>query len=291
MLDPATEARREETTAAYTVTAVRYGALRSRKSDLFYRFETYGEADAEAEMAYYFWLLQGGGETVLVDTGFDVAAGARRGRTCLAPPLEALEQVGVSMDAVSTVIVTHLHYDHIGNLDAFPDAALVVPRRELEFWTGPLARRRQFAAHVEEPEIARLQQAAARGRLRASDGDEQILPGVRAITVGGHSPGQQLVIVETGGRPVVLASDAVHLYEELDLDRPFAVIADLEAMYHAYDVLRALGEQRGAVIVPGHDPRVMERFPALHGGSDLAVRLEGEAVDTDEDRLAEERHP
>lgn len=242
----------------YEVLAVRYGGLRARRGELFYRFETYGEPDAEVEMAYYFWVLRRPGETVLVDTGFDVAAGARRGRTCLVPPVEALRSVGVEPEEVSTVVVTHFHYDHIGNLDAYPAAELIVPRRELEFWTGPLAGRSHFASHVEPDEIARVERA----RARQTDGREEILDGVTAIAVGGHSPGQQITVVGD----VVLASDAIHFYEEYELQRPFAVIASLEDMYRAYDLVGELG----SVVVPGHDPLVMERFERI---GDHAVRI------------------
>jgi glyoxylase-like metal-dependent hydrolase (beta-lactamase superfamily II) len=251
----------------YEVLAVRYGTLASHKGDLYYRWASYGEPDGPASMAYYFWVLRGGGRTILVDTGFDPRAAERRGRTCLVPPLDALAELGIAPQDVSTVVVTHLHYDHVGNLHAFPEAELVVPARELEFWTGPLAARSQFAPHVEPDEIAYVQRAAAEGRVRLTDGTEEILDGVLAIGVGGHSPGQQVTVVEAEGGAVALASDAVHLYEELERDRPFAVIHDLERMYAAYDVLKGLARTRGAVVVPGHDPEVFAR----HGGDDNAI--------------------
>jgi glyoxylase-like metal-dependent hydrolase (beta-lactamase superfamily II) len=258
----------------YEVTAVRYGALSARKSALYHRFETYGEPDAEVEMAYFFWLLRGDQKTALVDTGFAPAVAARRGRTSLVEPLAALQRLGVSPEQVSTVVVTHFHYDHIGNLAAFPRAEIVVPRAELEFWTGPWAGRTQFAAHVEQAEVERVLAAAREGRVRLIEGDEEILPGVRAFVVGGHSPGQQVTLVQTGDRPVALASDAVHFYDELEQDRPFGVIHDLEAMYRAYELLRELAAREGAAVVPGHDPLVAERFaPATEDGG-VAVRLD-----------------
>jgi glyoxylase-like metal-dependent hydrolase (beta-lactamase superfamily II) len=261
-------------TTTYEVSAVRYGTLASRKSDLYYRYDSYREPDADASMAYYFWILRAGGKTILVDTGFDPGAAARRGRTCLVPPLDALRGLGIAPEDVSTVVVTHLHYDHTGNLHAFPQAELIVPARELEFWTSPHARRAQFASHVETDDIELVQRAAAEGRVRLTQGTEEILDGVVAITVGGHSPGQQVTVVESAGGAVVLASDAVHLYEELELDRPFAVMHDLEQMYAAYDLVNDLARSAGAVVVPGHDPDVFLRHGEDGNQHDrVAVRI------------------
>jgi glyoxylase-like metal-dependent hydrolase (beta-lactamase superfamily II) len=262
------------TDGGYEVLAVRYGSRRARKSELFHRFELYGEADAEIEMAYYFWVLRAGGRVVLVDTGFDPAVAARRGRECEVAPLEALAALGVAPADVSTVIVTHCHYDHIGNLDAFGDAELVVARRELEFWAGPHARREQFAAHVESDEIDRLLIARDEGRLRLIEGCEEVLPGVSVAEVGGHSPGQLVTVVAGEGGRVVLASDAVHFYEELVLERPFAVVADLGGMYEAYERVGELARAPRTAVVAGHDPSVMERFPPVRSNLGLAVRVD-----------------
>jgi len=261
--------------AAYEVTAVRYGTLAASKGEMFHRFETYGEADGPVELAYYFWVARAEDRIVLIDTGFDPVAAARRGRDCLVPPLDALSSLGVAPEDVSAVVVTHFHYDHIGNLAAFPGAELIVPRRELEFWTGPPARHPQFAAHVEAAEVEWIRRAAEEGRVRTSAGEEQVLPGITAIEVGGHSPGQQMVLVEGEEGRVLLTSDAVHFYEELELRRPFGVIADLEAMYRAYERVVELSREPGTVVVAGHDPAVMQRFTGAGACAEIAVQING----------------
>jgi glyoxylase-like metal-dependent hydrolase (beta-lactamase superfamily II) len=258
----------------YEVTAIRYGTRETTKADCFYRYESYGEPDGPLRMDYFFWLLRDERRTVVVDTGFNPGVGERRGRTCLCPPIEALARLGVGAGEVDQVILTHLHYDHTGNVDAFPRAELVVQRRELEFWSGPLGTRPGFGEHAEADEVTRLVSAARSGRVRLLEGSEPVGPGISAIAVGGHSPGQQILAVDGREGPVVLASDALHYYEEIERSRPFTVFSDLEEMYLAFDTLRDLVERTGAALVAGHDPAVLDRFPALEGEqTELGVRV------------------
>jgi glyoxylase-like metal-dependent hydrolase (beta-lactamase superfamily II) len=251
----------------YEVTALRYGTRETRKSECYLDWSSYGEPDAEIGMDYFFWVLRNGDTAIVVDTGFDPAVGERRGRTCLRPPVDALRQIGVEPESVETVVLTHLHYDHTGNVAAFPDAELVVQRSEVDFWTSPEAQQPRHAGVVEANEIERI----AASRLRLLDGDGEIGPGIEAICVGGHSPGQTVLVVEADSGPVVIASDAIHYYEELELERPFEIYHDLAAMIEGYRIVRRLAEQRGAAVLVGHDPDVMSRFPVIEDG--LGVRV------------------
>ena len=248
---------------SYEVFAVRYATRETRKSECYYRYHAYGEPDAAIGMDYFFWVLRDGDRVVLVDTGYSVAAGERRSRTTLCSPLEALARAGVEPAGVEHLILTHLHYDHTGAVGAFRDTPTTVHRRDLDFWTGPLAAKPQFAPIVEPEEVAAV---AAAPRLTVIDGETAMLgPGIEAFCVGGHSPGQLVLLVDAADGPVVLASDAIHYYEELELDRPFEVFVDLAEMVVGYDVLRGLAARPGAVLVAGHDPEVCARFPSDDG--------------------------
>ncbi len=138
---------------------------------------------------------------------------------------------------------------------------------------GPLGRRGQFAHAVENAELDVIRGAVDEGRVTRLIGGEEIAEDVHAVHLGGHSPGQMALAV-FGTRPgVILASDAVHFYEELEQDRPFGVIANLVEMYEGYDTLRELAGDVGH-IVPGHDPEVMERFPRVDGAAgEFAVEI------------------
>jgi glyoxylase-like metal-dependent hydrolase (beta-lactamase superfamily II) len=260
--------------ATYEVFAVRYATRDGRRREAFYRYETYGEPDSALAMDYFFWVLRGEDRTIVVDTGFNVEVGARMGRTVLCPPVEALARMGVDPGSVAQVVLTHLHYDHTGNLDLFPEAELVVAERELSFWTGPIARREHFAHHARPEDVARVADAHAHDRVKLVDREREVAPGVRVLRVGGHSPGQLVVVVATEGGDAVLASDSLHYYEELEQDRPFAVFSDLAEVYGAFDTLRELTAGDDELLVAGHDPIVTTRFAAAEGdAAGVALRI------------------
>jgi glyoxylase-like metal-dependent hydrolase (beta-lactamase superfamily II) len=268
--------------SGYEVLAVRYGTRVARKSESYLNYHVYGEPDVELPMDYFFWVVRNAERTVVVDCGFGAAAGRRRGRTQLVDPADALRGLGIDPAEVSQLVVTHAHYDHIGNLDRFPAAEIVIARREFEFWTGPYAGRVQFAHSTEADELARLAGVRAEGRLRLVEDTLDLAPGLELVVVGGHTPGQLVAQVAVDGGAAVLAADALHFYEELERDRPFFVVADLRDMYRGFDLLREMTADPGRLLVPGHDARVGALFPdrltGLPGGlDDLVVRIAGPA--------------
>ncbi len=266
------------TPAPYEVLAVRYGCRAARKSEVFLHYGLYGEADAEIGMDYFFWVARTAGQVVLVDCGFSADGGARRNRTTLREPVQALADLGISPDDVTKLIVTHAHYDHVGNLASFPTAEIIMARREFDFWTGPLGSRALFAHSAEQAEIEYLRVADKAGRITFVAGSEQVADGIEVIEVGGHTPGQLVVQIRMAGGQAVLASDALHYYEEADRDRPFTYVADLPQMYRGFEMLRELAAVPGTALVAGHDPEVMRRFPDVAGSgagplAGLAVRI------------------
>ncbi len=185
----------------------------------------------------------------------------------------AVRELGIDCSRVPYVVLTHLHYDHVGNLDKFPGATFVVQDEEMAFWTGRYAGRGHFRTLVEPDDVLHLVRENFEGRLRFVDGDEEILPGIEVFKAGGHSAGLQMVRIRTAGGRIVLASDAAHFYRNIEEDRPFSIVTDLPRMYDAFDLARSLADSPN-LVVPGHDPLVMGRFPTPRAGLEgIAIRI------------------
>ena len=254
----------------FEVYAVRYATREARRGEHFYGHDPH---DDPMPMDYFVWAAASPDHTVVVDTGFTAEVAARRGREHLRRPAEGLEALGIDCARVPYVVLTHLHYDHVGNLEDFPAAIFVVQEEEMAFWTGRYAGREQFRTLIETDDVLYLVRENFRGRLRFVAGSREIVPGVEVHRTGGHSAGLQVVRVKTGRGNVVLASDATHFYANIEEDRPYSIISDLAQMYGAFDLVLALADSPDHV-VPGHDPLVMQRFPpAREGLEGVAVRI------------------
>lgn len=248
-------------TGVFEVYAIRYARRDARSGESFYGSDDH---DGPMPMDYYVWLARSGGHTVVVDTGCSEAVATGRGREYIASPLATLGAIGVEPARVEHVVLTHLHYDHAGNLPGFPAATFVVHEEELAFWTGRHAGRGEMGALMEADDVAHLVLANFAGRVRFVGRDAAVLPGLSVHHVGGHSPGLIVVKVVTAEGPCVLASDATHFYANIEADRPFSKVHSLPQMYDAFDTVNELAGAPERV-VPGHDPLVMERYPAAAG--------------------------
>ncbi|WP_293696077.1 N-acyl homoserine lactonase family protein [uncultured Agrococcus sp.] len=246
------------TRSGWEVIIIRHGTRTGRKSEAYMNFSFYGEEDAPYTTDYFLWVLRRGSDVILIDTGFSRAGAEQRGRTVLVDPVEALSRIGITPEQAPPIVVTHAHYDHIGNLDRFPASTLHIAASEYEFWTSGIATRPLFSHFGDQAEVDDLRTAEREGRLVQFSGETEIEDGVKIIEVGGHTPGQSMVAVETEEGQVLLASDAAHFYEELDRDMPFVSMADVP---ESYRVLERIRDTNAAHVVTGHDPSTLERFP------------------------------
>ena len=255
----------------YEIYAIKYAHHPRRASENFISGDPH---DGPMPLDYFVWLIRGEGRDIVVDTGFSAAVAAKRGRQHLRCPAEALALLGVNAREVKDVIITHLHYDHVGNFDLFPAATLHLQDLEMRYATGRHMAHACFRGAFEVEDVVGMVRRVYQNRVRFYDGDNELTPGVSLHLIGGHTMGLQVVRVATRRGPVVLASDASHLYANMEEVRPFPIVWSVADMVEGYRRMRELAHSPQHII-PGHDPLVMQRYPAPREElSGIAVRLD-----------------
>ena len=255
----------------FKVYAIRYARVERKASENFLGGDPH---ESGMPMDYYVWLAVSASKTWVIDTGFNQAAADKRKREFLRCPTDGLKLLGVDAAEVEDVIITHLHYDHIGNFDKFPNAQFHLQDSEMAYATGRYMANPFFSHAFEVEEVVAMVRNVYKGRVTFYDGDVELADNISLHHVGGHTMGLQVVRLWTQKGWLVLASDASHYAANMNERRPFPIVVDVAQMMDGWDRLHELADDP-ANIIPGHDPEVMNRYPApspeLEG---IAVRLD-----------------
>ena len=166
------------------------------------------------------------------------------------------------LTAVDIGVSTHAHFDHVGNLHRFPKARFTIQDAEMESITGRDMTHPFFRTAYHQEDVEALVGLLYDNRLKFIRGDGSYAPGIDYHLIGGHSRGQMGLTVNTERGPVFLASDAIHLFQEVDQELPFIVFYDMAEMLEGYRTCARLAGER-AFLVPGHDPIVTDIYPAV----------------------------
>jgi glyoxylase-like metal-dependent hydrolase (beta-lactamase superfamily II) len=206
------------------------------------------------------FLVRSGERLVLVDTGAGPNPDPAFGRL-----LASLAAVGLSPDDITDVVLTHLHFDHVGwasdgERAVFANATYRCDERDWDFFVGP-------EAYDEGPHLAllgglsatdRLSPVAA--RLETWSSDVAIAPGVDLRAAPGHTPGSTVVVVSSGEERAILLGDAVHCPVEL-LEDEWEFIADVDPALARRTRAALVREIEGAGI-----PVAAAHFPEMRFG-------------------------
>jgi glyoxylase-like metal-dependent hydrolase (beta-lactamase superfamily II) len=247
---------RAQSAPSYEVYAIRYATIPG--------FPVRGliagaDTSRRTDIAMTVWLLRGQGRTVLVDAGFYRDKFVQRWKPAdYVRPSEAVERVGVRAADVTDIIVSHIHWDHADGLDLFPNARIWIQKAEYQHHVGPQGG--QLDRAIDPDDATMLADLAAHGRVHQVDGDStEIIPGITVFTGGKHTFASQYATVRTASGTVVIASDNLYLYENLETRRPIAQTLDSLSNLAAQQRMTRLASAP-RLIVPGHDPAVFVRF-------------------------------
>lgn len=233
---------------------MRIGRSLDRRAGLLVGGES---VDRCVELAYYLWCVRTQhGQVVVVDAGFSDGAAASHTIVDYVPPVTALADVGVSANDVDTVVITHLHWDHMGGFESFPNARFMVSRDE---WAWTTSRLRNGGRMLDETyDRASLESFVDLypSRVELVAATYAIDAGCRLDVVGGHTPGHLVVQVALAEENVVLLGDLAYLYANLELDSAPMICFDrwrTKDLYEAY-------KTSSARPIPGHDPAVLDKL-------------------------------
>ena len=253
---------RAQTSPGYEVYAVRYATLPGFPVRALIAGADTGR---RLDIAMAVWLIRGGGRNVLIDAGFYRQKFLDRWKPAdYVKPSEAVARAGVAPGDVTDIIISHVHWDHADGADLFPNARVWIQKDEYDHHVGPNGEVRD---QMIDADVARMfATLKARGRLEEIAGDStEVIPGITVFTGGKHTYASQYASVRTPAGRVVIASDNLYLYENLDQRRPIAQTLDSISNLRAHDRMTKLASAP-RFIVPGHDPAVFVRFPTPGNG-------------------------
>jgi glyoxylase-like metal-dependent hydrolase (beta-lactamase superfamily II) len=261
------------TAPVYEVYAIRYASIPDFPVNALIAG---ADAQRKLSIAMTVWLVRGNGRNILVDSGFYRPQFFKEFKVDgFLKASDAVAQSGITPavkpEDITDVIITHMHWDHADGMDLFPRARIWLQKDEYTYYTGEAWQQPRTHGGIEPDDVLAAVKLNLAGRVSLVNGDAQeILPGITCYTGGKHTFQSQYIGVNTKAGTVILASDNMYLYENLEKHVPIAQTLDAASNLRAQDRMKQLAASP-RLIVPGHDPAVFEKFPKV---GDRAVRIE-----------------
>lgn len=247
-------------TPDYSIEAIRYA---DSPGDSVSELVMGAPKNEKLDTVYVIWLIRGGGRNILFDSGFHRLRWFKEWsiKNYIRPD-EAVRLAGVKPEAITDVVVSHAHWDHMGGIDLFPNAAVWIQKEEFRYYTQDAWQPGGDHDGIDPDDAQEPVHLNNQGRLHLIHGDDlELFPGIRAYTGGRHTYASQYLRIE-GSPPFVLASDNVYLYRNLAERRASATFSEADYPANIANQERMF-QLAGSPdrIIPGHDALQFQRFP------------------------------
>jgi glyoxylase-like metal-dependent hydrolase (beta-lactamase superfamily II) len=220
-------------------------------------------------MFFMYWLIRGNnGKNILVDAGFlkDLDIFKQLNATFYIRPDSVLLELNINPDEITDIILTHPHWDHIDGVSLFPKAHVWIQKEDYNYFVGQAWQKDGRHQGFYKRDVDSMVSLNIAGKLTLVDGDDkEIIPGIKVYTGSRHTFNSQYVLVQTGGDKVILASDNIWIYYNLEhlTSSPYPKGTFDTAAY--VRSMQRMKTQASNIkyIIPGHDPAVFSGFPLI----------------------------
>ncbi len=225
-------------------------------------------AKARFDPVFSFWLIRDGvGKNILVDAGFindlDLFDSQYRLGNYIRPD-SLLMRLGITPEAISDIIITHPHKDHIDGVDLFPNARVWMQMADFDFFVGGAWQKGLEGAGYLRRDVRKIVEANLAGRLVLVKGEQEIIPGIRVFIGSRHTMESQWVLVSSEGQNTVIASDNAYTYYNIEKEATAPDYATYDQQGYVQQIRRMKTRVSDPkYILPGHDGRLFSRFPEV----------------------------
>jgi glyoxylase-like metal-dependent hydrolase (beta-lactamase superfamily II) len=254
--------------SAYEVYAVKFAAMGHPTP--IANWVNNGPKKDSVNIDFILWLVKGHGKIILIDAGFrqDVEEAVFFDVVQFIRPDSMLKTMGIQPGQVTDIILSHPHWDHIDGAGLFPNAQVWLQKEDYDYFVGSAWQPGENSGGYNKRNVTKMVELNLAGKLRLVNGDNQeIIPGIKVYTGSRHTYNSQYVQVTSGRNRIIIASDNIWIYYNLEhmLPPPDYGTLDPVGYVNAMARMKTLASEL-RFIIPGHDAQIFQRFPTVMAG-------------------------
>ena len=235
-----------------------------------------GPAKDSVNIDFVFWLIRlNGGRNILVDAGFlrDVSQATHFDVINYTRPDSVLLKLGLKPEDITDIIFSHPHWDHIDGVNLFPTAHIWMQKEDYNYFVGAAWQKGAVGGGFNKRDVFKILELNLSGKLTLVEGDgKEIIPGITVYTGSRHTFNSQYVLVENGADKIVIASDNIWIYYNLDHLMSAPSYGTFDTLGYVRTMKRMkIQASNYKFIIPGHDAKMFSVFKSVADG---IVRIE-----------------